>query len=171
MGFGSVRGLSRFTPDEIAEMGFDILWTAFEGYRNLRNSSNPLLSGRAERMKEYVRNAVPALYPVMLFGPNRDRRTDAKELLREIRQETGVLSMKERLFCLATIPLSGWTWLTAKLDILQQPKILRITRPAAPVFRPERNTMDLKLTSPVTFPGSGSACPICSCAVESEDPK
>ena len=31
MGFGSVRGLSRFTADEIAEMGFDILWTAFEG--------------------------------------------------------------------------------------------------------------------------------------------
>jgi len=31
MGFGSVRGLSRFTADEIAEMGFDIIWTAFEG--------------------------------------------------------------------------------------------------------------------------------------------
>ena len=31
MGFGSVRGLSQFTADEIAEMGFDILWTAFEG--------------------------------------------------------------------------------------------------------------------------------------------
>ena len=31
MVFGSVRGLSQFTADEIAEMGFDILWTAFEG--------------------------------------------------------------------------------------------------------------------------------------------
>ena len=31
MGFGSVRGLSQFTPDEIAEMGFDTIWTAFEG--------------------------------------------------------------------------------------------------------------------------------------------
>lgn len=31
MGFGSVRGLSQFTGKEIAEMGFDILWTAFEG--------------------------------------------------------------------------------------------------------------------------------------------
>ena len=31
MGFGSVRGLSKFTADEIAEMGFDAIWTAFEG--------------------------------------------------------------------------------------------------------------------------------------------
>lgn len=31
MGFGSVRGLSQFSADEIAEMGFDTIWTAFEG--------------------------------------------------------------------------------------------------------------------------------------------
>jgi hypothetical protein len=31
MGFGSVRGLSQFTPREIAEMGFDLVWNAFEG--------------------------------------------------------------------------------------------------------------------------------------------
>jgi hypothetical protein len=42
MGFGSVRGLSQFTADEIAEMGFDIIWTAFEGvksgYKKLRGA-------------------------------------------------------------------------------------------------------------------------------------
>ncbi len=31
MGFGSVRGLSRFTAREIAEMGFTTIWNAFEG--------------------------------------------------------------------------------------------------------------------------------------------
>lgn len=31
MGFGSVRGLSRFTAREIAEMGFTLVWNAFEG--------------------------------------------------------------------------------------------------------------------------------------------
>jgi hypothetical protein len=31
MGFGSVRGLSQFSPREIAEMGFDLVWNAFEG--------------------------------------------------------------------------------------------------------------------------------------------
>jgi len=30
-GFGSVKGLSQFTADEIGEMGFDLVWTAFEG--------------------------------------------------------------------------------------------------------------------------------------------
>ncbi|HEX7480854.1 MAG TPA: hypothetical protein VF331_23835 [Polyangiales bacterium] len=31
MGFGSVRGLSQFTAREISEMGFDVIWNAFEG--------------------------------------------------------------------------------------------------------------------------------------------
>jgi len=31
MGFGSVRGLSQFTAREVAEMGFDLVWNAFEG--------------------------------------------------------------------------------------------------------------------------------------------
>jgi haloalkane dehalogenase len=31
MGFGSVRGLSKFTATEIAEMGFTLVWNAFEG--------------------------------------------------------------------------------------------------------------------------------------------
>jgi hypothetical protein len=31
LGFGSVRGLSRFSAREIAEMGFDLVWNAFEG--------------------------------------------------------------------------------------------------------------------------------------------
>jgi len=43
MGFGSVRGLSQFTPREIAEMGFDLVWNAFEGqsagYRKQRGKS------------------------------------------------------------------------------------------------------------------------------------
>ncbi|MCC6217722.1 MAG: hypothetical protein IT376_22885 [Polyangiaceae bacterium] len=31
MGFGSVRGLSQFEAREVAEMGFDLVWNAFEG--------------------------------------------------------------------------------------------------------------------------------------------
>ena len=138
----------------------------FEGYRNLRDSSNPLLSGRAERMKEYVRSAIPAMYPGMFLGPNKERRADARKLLNEIREETGEISIKERLFGIATIPLAGWTWLTSKLNISQQPKLLRIEHPATPSYRPESKTVDLKSTAPVTI--SGSTCPLCSCAVESE---
>ena len=140
----------------------------FKGYRNLKDSSNPLLSGRAERMKEYVRSAIPAMYPAMILGPNKERRTEARKLFHEIIQETGGISMKERLFGLATLPLAGWTWLTTKLNILQQPKLLRVEYPATPAYRPESKTVDLKSVLPATIPDTGSTCPICSCAVESE---
>lgn len=45
MGFGSVRGLSQFTAREVAEMGFDLIWNAFEGaesgYRKQQGKSLP----------------------------------------------------------------------------------------------------------------------------------
>lgn len=47
MGFGSVRGLSQFTAREVAEMGFDLIWNAFEGaaagYTKQRGRSLPEL--------------------------------------------------------------------------------------------------------------------------------
>ena len=161
---------------ELYQKNFEILGPSllrvvrvwFEGYRNLKNSSNALLSSRAERMKEYVRSAIPAIYPAMILGPNRARRADAKKLLHEIIQETGEISLKERLFGLATIPLAGWTWLTSRLNILQQPKLLRIEHPATPAYQPEKKLADLKSISPSTIPQSGSTCPICSCAVGAE---
>ncbi len=182
-GFSMHFSHPHFTAAELKEMqsrlyrkNFEVLGPSilrvvqvwFDGYRNLKDSSNPLLSGRAERMKEYVRSAIPAIYPAMLLGPNKERRADAKKLLHEIIQETGSLSIQERLFGLATIPLAGWTWLTKKLNIAQQPKLLRIEHSATPAHRPESISEDLKSNLPGTIPGTGSACPICSCAVESE---
>lgn len=41
-GFGSVKGLSQFTASEVAEMGFDLVWTAFEG----KQSGYAKLDGR-----------------------------------------------------------------------------------------------------------------------------
>lgn len=119
---------------ELYRKGFDVLGPSllqvirvwFEGYLNLRDSSNPLLASRATRMAEYVRDAIPALYPAVLVGPNKDRRADAKRLFNEICREMGGLSVKTRLSCLATIPLSLWTWLMTKLGLCQQPKLLRI---------------------------------------------
>ncbi len=141
----------------------------FEGYRNLKDSSNPLLSGRAERMRIYVRRAIPAMYPAILLGPNKERRTEAKELLNEIIQETGSLSITDRLFGIATIPLTAWTWLTKKLHIAQQPKLLRLEHPATPAHRSESITEDLKSTAPASILGTSSTCPICSCGDESEN--
>jgi hypothetical protein len=98
----------------------------FKGYKNLKVSPNPLLRGRAERMRDYVRSSVAGLYPAIYLGPNRKRRAEARAFLKEIEQELGRLSAKERLFCWATIPLAIWTWLTTQLNIFQQPKLIRI---------------------------------------------
>jgi hypothetical protein len=103
-----------------------IIMVWFVGYRNMKNFSRPLLRQRAERMRQYIRNALPGLYPAIRFGPNRERRAEARRLLKEIEKELGPLSIKERLQCWGTIPLSAWTWMTEKLNLFQQPRLLRI---------------------------------------------
>jgi hypothetical protein len=103
-----------------------ILMVWFEGYRNLKASSQPLLRDRADRMRRYVRSALPGLYPAILFGPNRERRSEARRFSRDIQEELGPLSPKERIEGWATIPLSLWTWLTETLGLFQQPRLLRI---------------------------------------------
>jgi len=98
----------------------------FQGYQNLKHSPRPLLRGRAERMGRYVRSALPGLYPAILFGPTRECRAAAGQLFREIQKELGPISARERLQCWGTVPLSFWTWLTEKLGLFQQPRLLRI---------------------------------------------
>jgi len=103
-----------------------VVRTWFEGFRNLKDSSNPLLRGRAERMRDYVRSALPGIYAASFFGPNAGRRNEARRFLKDIERDLGPVSVKERLFGLATVPLSTWTWFTLKLNLLQQPRLLRI---------------------------------------------
>lgn len=103
-----------------------VLQTWFEGYQNMKDSSSPLLRDRANRMRRYVRSALPGIYPAIRFGPNRERRSEARQFLKEIEDELGPLSVKERLQCWGTVPLSAWTWMTEKLGLFQQPRLLRI---------------------------------------------
>ncbi|MBN1848627.1 MAG: cobalamin-dependent protein [Deltaproteobacteria bacterium] len=103
-----------------------VLRSWFKGYQNMKDSSRPLLRDRAERMGRYVRNALPGIYPAIRFGPNRDRRAEAIQFLKDIEKELGPLSVKERLQCWGTVPLSFWTWMTEKLGLFQQPRLLRI---------------------------------------------
>ena len=129
-----------FTPEELQDLQKElyrrcfeklgpsflrVMQAWFEGYRNLKDSSNPLLRERAERMRTYVRSATPAIYPAILFGPNRERRMEAKAFLKEIEMETGTIPWKERLLGWATVPFSLWTGLSARLNLFQQPRLLR----------------------------------------------
>jgi len=147
---GLQRDLYRKSFEILGPSLLQVIRVWFEGYRNLRNSSNRLLNGRAKQMREYVRGAVPALYPAMLFGPNRARRVDARLLFDEIRRETGGLSLKERLLCFVATALSFWTWLATKLNISQQPKLLRTEYPATYAAGVENRPEELRITSPVS---------------------
>ena len=68
----------------------------FNGYMNLRNSPNPLLRARAERMRSFCRGAIAGLFPALLFGPSKEARRRARELLRDIERETGALTLGEK---------------------------------------------------------------------------
>ena len=148
-GFSMHHTHPHFTPEELEELQKDlyrenfellgpslvrVLETWFYGYLNLENSPNPLLRGRAKRMRDYVRSSIAALYPAILFGPNRPRREEARKLLKAIEYKTGDLKSKERIYCWASVPLSIWTWLTARLNLLQQPRLLRIEHRHHPYF-------------------------------------
>ncbi len=72
-GFGSVKGLSQFTAAEIAEMGFDLIWTAFEGKR----SGFTKLDGRpiAELHDDLHRHGVGTLTSMIIGFPYQDEAT------------------------------------------------------------------------------------------------
>jgi hypothetical protein len=98
----------------------------FNGYMNLRNSANPLLRARAERMRSFCRGAIAGLFPALLFGPSKEARRRARELLRDIERETGTLTLGEKVQGAGAVLLSGWTWFTLRLDLFQQPELLRV---------------------------------------------
>jgi haloalkane dehalogenase len=102
-----------------------VMKTWFEGYLTMKSSSRPLLRQRAERMRGYVQSALPAIYPAIRFGPNRQRRAEARRFLEDIVREFGSFTFKNRLECWATIPLSLWTWMKENFGLFQQPRLLR----------------------------------------------
>jgi haloalkane dehalogenase len=80
LGFGSVKGLSRFSADEIAEMGFDTVWTAFEG----RQSGYDKLQGKpiAQLYHDLQSRGVGILSSMIIGFPYQDR----NQVLREFNE-------------------------------------------------------------------------------------
>jgi haloalkane dehalogenase len=101
----------------------------FDGYLNLRNSTNRLLRIRADLMRSFCRSAVSGLLPAILFAPSKEARRRARILLRDIQAETGALTLSEKAKCCGAVLLAGWTWITLKMNLFQQPKLLRIEYP------------------------------------------
>jgi radical SAM superfamily enzyme YgiQ (UPF0313 family) len=115
-----------------------------EGYRNLRGSETPLLRVRAGEKLKSVRSAVPAIVPGIFFGPNSRTRSEARALLREVRQETGPFSPLEYVKCAGSTVLAMWTWLINRMGIFQQPGLLRIEHRIPGVVAREPSTFRLQ---------------------------
>lgn len=82
-GFGSVKGLSQFTASEIAEMGFDLVWTAFEG----EQSGYAKLDGRplADLHRDLHDHGVGTLCSMIIGFPYQDEarvRREFEDLMR-----------------------------------------------------------------------------------------
>ncbi len=78
MGFGSVRGLSRFEAREIAEMGFDLVWNAFEGRQSgyRKQKGKPL-----DQLYRELKSVGCAQLTSMIIGfPYQDEATIRSEL-------------------------------------------------------------------------------------------
>jgi hypothetical protein len=103
-----------------------VLDTWFNGYQNLKQSTNPLLKNRSVRLGRYIRKSMPGIYPAMLFGPNRNRREAARGLLSAVEREFGPFTISDKILCWSTVPLSAWTFIAGKLGMFQQPRLFRI---------------------------------------------
>jgi len=90
-GFGSVKGLSQFKAKEIAEMGFDLIWTAFEGQK----SGYAKLDGRpiAELYRDLKDNGVATLTSMIIGFPYQDEQTVLAEWSELLRLEPALVQV------------------------------------------------------------------------------
>jgi len=90
-GFGSVKGLSQFKASEIAEMGFDLVWTAFEGKR----SGYEKLEGReiGELYADLKAHGVGVLSSMIVGFPYQDEATIRAEFAELMALEPSLTQM------------------------------------------------------------------------------
>jgi hypothetical protein len=96
------------------------------GYQNLRNDPNPLLAARAEKLRQAVRQIVPAVRAAMLFGPSREARARARALREDIIRATGELTAGERTLEQGAALFYAASRAARALGLLQQPGLLRL---------------------------------------------
>ncbi len=90
-GFGSVKGLSQFEASEIAEMGFDLIWTAFEG----KASGYEKLKGRplSELHEDLKDHGVGTLCSMIIGFPYQDEPTVLAEFEELMRLEPALVQI------------------------------------------------------------------------------
>ncbi len=88
MGFGSIRGLSQFTAREIAEMGFDLIWNAFEGVESgyTKQKGRPI----AELYRDLKSVGCGQLTSMIIGFPYQDEATIWREFEQLMKLEPGM---------------------------------------------------------------------------------
>jgi len=96
------------------------------GAAHLRQSSNPLLRARSDRLRVSARSVLPTFLAsqVLLRSPEARRR--AGELERDLLEQTGARSLRDRVMSSLGVGIGAAAELGAKLGVLQQPGLLRI---------------------------------------------
>ncbi len=130
-----------FTPEQLEALQKDLYAEDFKrlgpsihrlsrvwlrGYENLRNSPNPLLRARAEKLRESARAVMPTFLASQLLLKSPVARRRARELQRDLIESTGPRTLAERLSAPFAAGLGAAAEAAARLGVLQQPGLLRV---------------------------------------------
>lgn len=99
--------------------------TWLRGYLTLSASENPALRRKARCFALELRKAYPVFLAGKLFGPNRAVRAKIARLEQQVHAAIGRPTLRERAVSVAALGAAAWTSLTLRLDIRQDPKLVK----------------------------------------------
>jgi len=114
------------------------LGTWLIGHLALKDSPDPILRAKAQRIAVEIRQAYPAFLAGRLLGPTAVVRRSIADLERRIHAVIGRPTLVERAQSVAALGLAAWTGLTLKLGLFQHPSLMRHTFRMPEDGRPRR---------------------------------
>jgi haloalkane dehalogenase len=108
------------------------------GYQRLKDSSNPLLRAKAERLAVEIRKTYPAFLAGRIFGPGATARAWIRELQSRVHRTLGQPTWRERLQSVAAVALAAETGLALRAGLHQHPRLIRHTFRMPHESRPAR---------------------------------
>ncbi|MBI4677430.1 MAG: cobalamin B12-binding domain-containing protein, partial [Elusimicrobia bacterium] len=125
MSYEEIEGLQRWCFDQFFQrLGpsiYRVVDTWLSGYRTLRDSPNPILRSKAERFAQDLRKSYPIFLPGRVFGPNARVKAWIADLEKQVYDELGEPTFKEKAMALASLGMAAYTGAALVLDLAQHP--------------------------------------------------
>ncbi|MBI5210151.1 MAG: hypothetical protein HY927_09305 [Elusimicrobia bacterium] len=141
MSYGEIEGLQRWCfAQDFQRLGpsiYRVVDTWLQGYRTLRDSENPILRAKAERFAKDIRKSYPIFLPGRLFSPNARVKGWIADLEKQVYDELGEPTFKEKAMAVASVGMAAYTDAALALNVAQHPKLVR-----TPYRMPERGWKD-----------------------------